>query len=98
VPGESWAPEFGLRVVATAGEATSENFAILRVWKPGDRVRLRHTLKEQKVKEALQRLHAGAEEKSRWPVLLWEQRIVWMQGVEVQPTAGDPAFQVTRLS
>jgi len=93
LPGETVAPEFGLRVLATGGDGV----ATLRVWKPGDRVRLRHTLAAQKVKEVLQRLQATPEEKAAWPVLIWQQRVVWMQGVAVQTSAADPGFEVTAL-
>jgi tRNA(Ile)-lysidine synthase len=92
VPGETEAPAFGLRVVAASAVASSP--AILRVWKPGDRVRLRHTMNEQKVKEVLQRLHATPEQKACWPVLVWQERVVWMQGAEVQSITDAPAFKV----
>jgi tRNA(Ile)-lysidine synthase len=93
VPGETVAQEFGLRVRA----AGSGSAATLRVWKAGDRIRLRHTLSEQKVKEVLQRLQATPDEKARWPVLVWQQRVVWMRGVEVQNVPGDATFAVTEL-
>jgi tRNA(Ile)-lysidine synthase len=98
VPGETDATEFGLRIRISSASETARGVATLRVWKPGDRVRLRHTLAEQKVKEALQRLKATAEEKALWPLLIWQGRVVWMRGAEVQPAPADPTFLVTEIS
>ncbi len=85
------APGFGLRITLGNGPP-----ATLRVWKAGDRVRLRHTLSDSKVKEVLQRLHAPPEEKAAWPVLEQEGRIVWMQGAAVAGPA-DRAVEVRSL-
>ncbi len=100
IPGEILAPELGLRLrIRGAGTAT------LRPWKPGDRVRLRHTAAPRKVKEVLERLHVSGSARADWPVLEVTPpqrqanesdgrknlagprptRIVWMQGVEVDP-------------
>ncbi len=85
-PGETLAEEFGVRVrLATGGEAET---ALLRVWKAGDRVRLRYTLREQKVKEVLGRMKVAAAERAVWPVLEWRGRIVWMRGAEVERATG----------
>jgi hypothetical protein len=72
---------------------------VLRVWKAGDRVRLRYTLREQKVKEVLGRLKATASERAVWPVLEWGGRIVWMRGAEVERIqgGGEPELAVTSL-
>jgi tRNA(Ile)-lysidine synthase len=94
VPGETPAAEFGLRVRIGAGAAGA---ATLRVWRAGDRVRLRHTLREQKVKEVLARLKVPADERALWPVVEWQGRIVWMRGAEVERSAGEPEVEVTRF-
>jgi len=97
IPGTIDAPAFGLRVkvelaaedTAKAGEdgtkADAPQVAILRHWKTGDRVRLRHTNGPQKVKEVLSRLRVTGRDRAVWPVLEIAGRIVWMQGVELEP-------------
>jgi tRNA(Ile)-lysidine synthase len=57
--------------------------AILRAWKPGDRVTLRHGRGPKKVAEVLDRLHVLGEDRKSWPVVEWQGKIIWMQGVEV---------------
>jgi tRNA(Ile)-lysidine synthase len=59
--------------------------AILRNWKPGDRVRLRHSAGPRKVKEVLERLRVTGSDRTLWPVLEINGQIVWMQGVELEP-------------
>jgi tRNA(Ile)-lysidine synthase len=59
--------------------------AILRNWKPGDRVRLRHSAGPRKVKEVLERLRVTGSDRTLWPVLEVGGQIVWMQGVELEP-------------
>jgi len=92
IPGEILAPGFGLRlrigcaVPAPAGQ--SGTLATLRNWKPGDRVRLRYTSAPRKVKEVLERLRITGSARQVWPVLALENRIVWMQGVELEPEPG----------
>lgn len=99
VPGETIAEQFGVhvRLSAAASGGPEEDEATLRVWKAGDRVRLRHTLREQKVKEVLARLKASGGERAQWPVLEWQGRIVWMRGAEVERAAGDPVIEVMLL-
>ena len=97
VPGEVVAPAFGLRLrielakaaaetglVAAAGQRT----ALLRPWKPGDRVRLRYSGGPRKVKEVLERLKVTGADRALWPVLELDGRIVWMRGVELEPEPG----------
>ena len=72
------------------GEGTPSK-AVLRPWKPGDRVRLRYSSGPRKVKEVLERMKVNGEERTRWPVLEAAGHILWMRGVEVEP---DPAIQV----
>jgi tRNA(Ile)-lysidine synthase len=79
-----------------AGAEGSRNFhreipgqsAILRNWKPGDRVRLRHSAGLRKVKEVLERLRVTGTERAVWPVLEVGGRIVWMRGVELEREPG----------
>jgi tRNA(Ile)-lysidine synthase len=68
--------------------ATPPPHAVLRPWKPGDRVRLRHSGGARKVKEVLERMHITGSARAHWPVLEFDGRIVWMQGVELEPEAG----------
>jgi tRNA(Ile)-lysidine synthase len=60
----------------------------LRTWKPGDRVTLRYSNGPRKVKEVLERLRVTGTIRTLWPVLELDGRIVWMQGVELQPEPG----------
>lgn len=93
VPGE--AEGFGLRVrMETLGQGSiaGEPVAVLRAWKPGDRVQLRHSSGPRKVKEVLERMKVSGAERARWPVLEFNGRIVWMQGVALEP---EPAISVT---
>ncbi len=97
IPGEILAPAYELRlrieVAASAGPAegrttASAAVATLRSWRPGDRVKLRHSGGERKVKEVLERLRVTGSWRVRWPVLEVDGRIVWMQGVELEPQGG----------
>ena len=65
--------------------------AVLRNWRPGDRVRLRHSGGPRKVKEVLERLHVTGSSRKVWPVLEAGGHIVWMRGVELEP---EPGIQV----
>ncbi len=94
IPCEISAPEFGLRlkVVAALGTGSSGGLmgatVTLRNWKPGDRVRLRYSSGPRKVKEVLERLKVTGSSRSLWPVLELDGRIIWMQGVELEPEHG----------
>ena len=97
IPGEIVAPAFGLRlrieVAASAGPAVGQRAAsgpvvTLRNWRPGDRVKLRHSGGERKVKEVLERLRVTGTGRALWPVLEAGGRILWMQGVELEPEEG----------
>ncbi len=96
VPGETLAPAFGLRlrietptsVPPDGGPRHLPRQALLRPWKPGDRVRLRHSARPRKVKEVLERLHVTGSGRALWPVLELEGRILWMRGVELEPESG----------
>lgn len=91
VPGEVTAPAFGLRVRVEYGNSgqesgqTAAQRARLRNWRPGDRVRLRHSSSPRKVKEVLERMRVTGTARAVWPVLEYGGQIVWMQGVELEP-------------
>lgn len=94
VPGEVTAPGFGLRVSIEYSPGCREGgeifvaataVATLRNWKPGDRVRLRHSSAPRKVKEVLERMRVTGTARSVWPVLECAGKIVWMRGVELEP-------------
>jgi len=90
IPGEVEAPAFALRLRAEvlAPLAAAGRQATLRNWKPGDRVRLRYSSGPKKVKEVLERMKVTGADRRVWPVLEMAGRIVWMQGVEVEPEPG----------
>lgn len=93
IPGEILAPAFGVKLqirpkdspVAGDGHSGTASVATLRNWKPGDRVRLRYSGRERKVKEVLERLRITGSSRALWPVLEVGDRIAWMKGVEVEP-------------
>jgi tRNA(Ile)-lysidine synthase len=89
IPGEVDAPVFqlALRIESDPAHA-SAGPAVLRPWKPGDRVRLRHSSGPRKVKEVLERLRVTGNDRALWPVLELDGRVLWMRGVELEPTAG----------
>ena len=85
VPGTVDAVAWGLRCTATVldAEAGTLPAAVVRCWRPGDRVTLKHSRGPKKVKEVLERMRVPGEERARWPVVEWQGRIVWMLGVQV---------------
>jgi tRNA(Ile)-lysidine synthase len=104
VPGEVTATDFGLRLRIEAGAPIGlaespppapGRTATLRNWRPGDRVRPRYSASSRKVKEVLERLRVTGSSRAFWPVLEFEGRIVWMQGVEVEPA---PGIRITATS
>jgi tRNA(Ile)-lysidine synthase len=80
VPGAVRAPEYGLFLRAEGAAGT----AVLRPWKAGDRVTLRHSRGPKKVAEVLDRLHGVGEARQNWPVVESEGEIVWMRGAEIE--------------
>jgi tRNA(Ile)-lysidine synthase len=91
IPGEVTAPAFGLRLqieLTKSERPTKVQLATLRNWRRGDRVRLRYSSAPRKVKEVLERLKVTGSSRALWPVLELDGRIVWMQGVEVEPELG----------
>jgi len=104
IPGEIDAPAFGIRLRIEIRDAATVRgtpngrsgpagkTAILRNWKPGDRVRLRHSSGPRKVKEVLERLRVTGTDREVWPVLEIGGQIVWMGGVELEP---DPEIVIS---
>ncbi len=89
IPGELDAPAFGLHIRIDAVPAAGlPALATLRNWKPGDRVRLRHSSAPRKVKEVLERMHVTGSARKLWPVLEAGGQIIWMQGIELDPMMG----------
>ncbi|MGO9325807.1 MAG: tRNA lysidine(34) synthetase TilS [Terracidiphilus sp.] len=100
IPGEIDAPAFGLRLrvdlaVAKAPSGTPNGpggspakTATLRNWKPGDRVRLRHSGGLRKVKEVLERMRVTGTDRALWPVLEIDGMIAWMRGAELESHPG----------
>lgn len=84
VPGEIFA--FGLHLMIESDQPRPA--AVLRVWKAGDRVRLRYSSSPKRIKEVLERMKVHGAERAGWPVLELEGQIVWMKGVKLEPTAG----------
>jgi tRNA(Ile)-lysidine synthase len=80
LPGEIRAPHYG---VCLSGQSLTVQKAVLRPWKAGDRVTLRHSRGPKKVSEVLDRLHIAGVDRLNWPVIEAGANIVWMRGVEV---------------
>lgn len=99
IPGEVIVPGFACRIsleLASRSDASAPPDgapmkAVVRPWKPGDRVRLRYSSGPKKVKEVLERMKVTGEDRAHWPVLEVAGRILWMQGVDVEP---DPEVRV----
>ncbi len=95
IPGEIVAPEYGLHLrgeSATAGSPSVQ--AMLRPWRAGDRVTLRHSRAPKKVAEVLDRLRVLGAERKNWPVVESEGKIVWMRGADVDA----PGFLFTAVT
>ena len=100
IPGELAATAFGCHMrLDLAGPAPAPDSsdgerlkAVLRSWKPGDRVHLRYSSGPRKVKEVLERMKVTGDDRTQWPVLEVAGRIVWMRGVELVP---DPRFHLS---
>ena len=83
LPGEIEAPQFSISLHGEL-ENGAVGQAVVRAWKAGDRITLRHSRGARKVAEVLDRLHVLGDERKTWPVVEWEGKIVWMRGVEVE--------------
>lgn len=91
VPGEVAAADFGIRLrvlISDTEAAQLPGSAVLRRWKPGDRVRVRYSSAPRKVKEVLERMKVTGSSRATWPVLELGGRIVWMKGIELEPEPG----------
>jgi tRNA(Ile)-lysidine synthase len=91
IPGEVTAEAFGLRLRIESSNLAATNdgrVATLRNWRPGDRVTLRYSSGPRKAKEVLERLKVTGSGRKLWPVLEIGGQIVWMRGVELEPTPG----------
>jgi tRNA(Ile)-lysidine synthase len=97
VPGEVSAATYRIHLKIERPECPSPAAlsATLRPWKPGDRVQLRHSSGPRKVKEVLERLKIPGPARANWPVVEMAGRIVWMQGVAVEP---QPGVEITATS
>lgn len=84
IPGEVSAPEFGLRLRAELAGVSGSRPAVLRNWRPGDRVSLRHRRGVKKITEILDRLGLNGSARQFWPVVELSGEIVWMRGVEAE--------------
>ena len=80
IPGEIQAPVYSLQLRAEHKQAVH---VVVRAWKAGDRVTLRHSMSPKKVAEVLDRLHVQGEDRKSWPVVEWQGKIVWMRGADV---------------
>ena len=95
IPGEVIAPEYGLRLRGESAAPGAPNLqATLRPWRAGDRVTLKHSRGPKKVAEVLDRLHVVGAERTNWPVVEWEGKIVWMRGADVDA----PGFLFTAVT
>jgi tRNA(Ile)-lysidine synthase len=96
IPGEIAVPAWNLRLKIgldppILGENSSSDVSgkgVLRPWKAGDRVHLRHSGGPRKVKEVLERMKVTGTERATWPVLEFEGSIIWMRGVEIECRPG----------
>jgi tRNA(Ile)-lysidine synthase len=90
--GEGFGVRVRIEIDSPQPSAVSRQVALLRNWKAGDRVHLRHSSGPRKVKEVLERMKVSGSERTRWAVLELNGRIVWMQGAAVEP---EPGVRVT---
>jgi tRNA(Ile)-lysidine synthase len=97
VPGVLHAPAFGYTIrldfnPSSSYSAAGSPTAILRSWKPGDRVRLRYSSGPRKIKEVLERMKVTGQDRTSWPILEVDGRILWMRGAELEP---DPSIRIS---
>jgi tRNA(Ile)-lysidine synthase len=85
IPGEAAGPGVRLRATLRGSEVNVPVPAKLRGPRAGDRVRLRHSRNARPLKEIFERLQVEGERRRTWLLLEWNGRIVWMQGVDVDP-------------
>jgi tRNA(Ile)-lysidine synthase len=85
IPGEAAGPGVRVRATLRDSELNAPVPAKLRGPRAGDRVRLRHSRNARPLKEIFERLQVEGERRRTWLLLEWNGRIVWMQGVDVDP-------------
>jgi len=98
IPGEVRIAEIGLTmravIVAEASAREGDTGSLLsadllgaeltvRNWLPGDRFHPAHRGSEEKLKRLFAEKHIPAEQRSRWPVALQGNEIVWVRGFPV---------------
>jgi tRNA(Ile)-lysidine synthase len=81
IPGQASA--FGWRFRAQSPDTHPS--AIIRNWRPGDRVTLRYSSGPRKIKEVLERLKVTGSARAQWPVIAWQGQILWMQSADLAP-------------
>jgi tRNA(Ile)-lysidine synthase len=81
IPGQASA--FGWRFRADSSHPGPP--ATIRNWRPGDRVTLRYSSGPRKIKEVLERLKVTGSARAQWPVVAWQNQILWMQGADLAP-------------
>ncbi|MBS1806518.1 MAG: tRNA lysidine(34) synthetase TilS [Acidobacteria bacterium] len=91
------APTYGYRIrldflPTSSSSSGTGTTAVLRSWKPGDRVHLRYSSGPRRVKEVLERMKVTGRDRVFWPVLEVGGHIRWMRGVELEP---DPDLRIT---
>ena len=98
IPGEAVVPGVSLRATLRGpGPETSLTPAKLRGPRPGDRVRVRHSRNARPLKDIFERMQVEAGRRGSWPIVEWNGRIVWMQGVDVDPETDLP-FTIEEVS
>jgi tRNA(Ile)-lysidine synthase len=85
VPGEANAFGWHFSAVSNPASVPSIPPALIRNWRPGDRVTLRYSSGPRKAKEVLDRLKISGSDREIWPVVEWQGTIVWMQGAQLTP-------------
>jgi tRNA(Ile)-lysidine synthase len=94
IPGEIVAPEYGLRLRGESSAGVPALQATLRPWRAGDRVTLKHSRGPKKVADVLDRLRVVGAERTNWPVVESDGKIVWMRGADVDA----PGFLFTAVT
>jgi tRNA(Ile)-lysidine synthase len=95
IPGEIAAPEYGLHLRGESAPPCAPALqATLRPWRAGDRVTLKHSRGPKKVAEVLDRLRVVGAERTNWPVVESDGKIVWMRGADVDA----PGFLFTAVT
>jgi tRNA(Ile)-lysidine synthase len=103
LPGEVAVKEMNIKVRASlkaldttnprgtlVGQSLSPSAAlVVRSWRAGDRFRQAHAAREHKVKELLNEIQSPPGQRSQWPVIEADGRVVWLYG------ARNPVLQTT---